>query len=621
MKSAWLAGGAALALSSAMVLAQDAPVDLLPPGFDEPAPAATPTPTPRATQAPAAPGPAAAPRDPGEAGASQSGEVVQPLPTQPAPVGGTDLDLADLPTLEELEAMSTDELDELLGLKPKFDIPPAARRSMEQVGILGQREGGLPAASLARQPAALVRAVLAGTTRPMVSRWGHILLRRALASRLATPEGMDPVEFAMLRVRALNALGEHVVARAVVQDIDTANYSPALTAAAVEAYIGSADIIGACPAVRLVDTRRDDAEGQMLAGICNAYAGEATRAQNDLRRLLSRTEDDRIDVLLAQRVAGSAGRGRRAVTIEWDGIAGLTPWRFALANALGEPVPDELLGDAEPDLLRTAALTPALTPLQRARAADIAAASGILSSAAMVDLYSQIFAEEGAEGDAAVTASRLREAYVGTDPLQRLAAIRDIWGGGGEFSYGRVVLTAYAAARLPVDDALADDADGLVAAMLAAGLDRDAMRWAGVVDDGSVGWAMLALADPDGSAMVSDGELDGFVDDDDSPRQHKSRMLLAGLAGLGRVADAEIAEYGERLGIDLAAQTRWTRMIERAAEVDNPALVTMLAGLGMEGSGWDRMTARHLFHIVSALRRVGLEAEARMIAAEAVARA
>ena len=622
MKSAWLAGGAALALSSAMVLAQDAPVDLLPPGFDEPAPAATPTPTPRATQAPAAPGPAAAPRDPGEAGASQSGEVVQPLPTQPAPVGGTDLDLADLPTLEELEAMSTDELDELLGLKPKFDIPPAARRSMEQVGILGQREGGLPAASLARQPAALVRAVLAGTTRPMVSRWGHILLRRALASRLATPEGMDPVEFATLRVRALNALGEHVVARAVVQDIDTANYSPALTDAAVEAYIGSADIIGACPAVRLVDTQRDDAEWQMLAGICNAYAGEATRAQNDLRRLLSRTEDDRIDVLLAQRVAGSAGRGRRAVTIEWDGIAGLTPWRFALANALGEPVPDELLGDAEPDLLRTAALTPALTPLQRARAADLAAASGILSSAAMVDLYGQIFAEEGAEGDAAVTASRLREAYVGTDPLQRLAAIRDIWGGGGgEFSYGRVVLTAYAAARLPVDDALADDADGLVAAMLAAGLDRDAMRWAGVVDDGSVGWAMLALADPDGSATVSDGELDGFVDDDDSPRQHKSRMLLAGLAGLGRVADAEIVEYGERLGIDLAAQTRWTRMIERAAEVDNPALVAMLAGLGMQGSGWDRMTARHLFHIVSALRRVGLEAEARMIAAEAVARA
>ena len=32
------------------------------------------------------------------------------------------------------------------------------------------------------------------------------------------------------------------------------------------------------------------------------------------------------------------------------------------------------------------------------------------------------------------------------------------------------------------------------------------------------------------------------------------------------------------------------------------------------------MTPLHLYHITSALRRVGLEAEARMIAAEAVAR-
>ncbi len=568
------------------------------------------------------PGPAAAPRDPGEAGASQPGEVVQPLPTQPAPVGGTDLDLADLPTLEELDAMSTDELDELLGLKPKFDIPPAARRSMEQVGILGQREGGLPAASLARQPAALVRAVLAGTTRPMVSRWGHILLRRALASRLATPEEMDPVEFATLRVRALNALGEHVVARAVVQDIDTANYSPALTDAAVEAYIGSADIIGACPAVRLVDTRRDDAEWQMLAGICNAYAGEATRAQNDLRRLLSRTEDDRIDVLLAQRVAGSAGRGRRAVTIEWDGIAGLTPWRFALANALGEPVPDELLGDAEPDLLRTAALTPALTPLQRGRAADIAAASGILSSAAMVDLYSQIFAEEGAEGDAAVTASRLREAYVGTDPLQRLAAIRDIWSGSPEGdAYGSYVLTAYAAARMPSDEAFADDAAGLVTAMLTAGLDRDAQRWLGAVDGGSLAWGILAAGVPQFEGTVSGGDLSDFFDGDGSTRQAKSRLLVAGLAGLGRIDAGDTADYSEEFALGLERETRWSQMISRAAQVGNPGLVAVLAGLGMQGSGWERMTPRHLYHIVRALDAVGMNAEARMIAAEAVARA
>jgi len=43
-------------------------------------------------------------------------------------------------------------------------------------------------------------------------------------------------------------------------------------------------------------------------------------------------------------------------------------------------------------------------------------------------------------------------------------------------------------------------------------------------------------------------------------------------------------------------------------------------GLGMQGDDWNRMTPRHLYHIVSALRQSGMEAEARMIAAEAIAR-
>jgi hypothetical protein len=239
----------------------------------------------------------------------------------------------------------------------------------------------------------------------------------------------------------------------------------------------------------------------------------------------------------------------------------------------------------------------------------------------MVDLYSQIFAIEGAEGEAALTASRLREAYVGSNPEARLEAIRDIWGGSQDAAYGRKVLTAYAAARMPVDYDYVDDAANLVESMLTAGLDRDAMRWADTVDNGSLAWGILAVAAPDRASAITDGELDRFSDRDESAGQRKSKMLLAGLAGLDRVGPSEIAEYSQRLEINLAAPTRWTSLIDRAAEVENRALVAMLAGLGMQGSSWDRMTPRHLFHIVSALRRVGLEAEARMIAAEAVARA
>ena len=72
--------------------------------------------------------------------------------------------------------------------------------------------------------------------------------------------------------------------------------------------------------------------------------------------------------------------------------------------------------------------------------------------------------------------------------------------------------------------------------------------------------------------------------------------------------------------MDLQRQSPWSLRIDRAGELHNGALVALLAGLGMQGTGWDRMTARHLFHIVRALDQAGLNAEARMIAAEAVAR-
>lgn len=98
-------------------------------------------------------------------------------------------------------------------------------------------------------------------------------------------------------------------------------------------------------------------------------------------------------------------------------------------------------------------------------------------------------------------------------------------------------------------------------------------------------------------------------------------MLVAGLAGLGRLDTGDAEALASDLGVPLMAPTAWTTKIDKAAEVNNPALVAMLAGLGMQGDSWDQMTARHLYHIVSGLRRVGLEAEARMIAAEAVARA
>ncbi len=613
-----LAGGAAaLALVSGLAMAQGAPESILPPGFDEPAP--TPTPAPRPSGAPR-------PGTPEPGGGSTSIPMIQPIPgagETPAPTALPDF-AGKLPSLEELERMSTDELDELLGLRPKVDIPAGARRSLASVGVLAPAEGGLPTFSLANQPASLVRAAIGGSQGPLVSRWGHILLRRALVSRLQAPDGMDPAEFAALRVRALNAMGEFAAARAVAQDVDTADWNPMLTAAAVDAYIGTADLVGACPAVRLQGNVREDANWRLLQGICNAFAGEAARAKADLNRVRSRSQAESIDALLALRFAGAAGQGRGAVTIEWSGIDELTPMRFALASAVGEPIPQGLLDGAAPYYARAAAVAPMLTLLQRIAAADVAAREGILSSAALVDLYSQAFAEEDLEGAPATLAASLRQAYVGADAAARMAAIRDVWrsgaAAGGAVDYARLVLTAFAAARLDPSEDFEGDAAGLVAAMLSAGFERDALRWAGLVPEGSAAWAQLVFAAPADTEAVSSGSIDDFVDDDASANKRTSQFFVAGLAGLNRMDADDVGGYSADLGMRLNSATRWTRAIDAAAAVDNQALVAFLAGLGMQGDSWEQMTPRHLYHIVAALNRVGLSAEARMIAAEAVAR-
>jgi hypothetical protein len=609
-------GIAAIALSASLAFAQDAPQSLLPPGFDDPEPAENRPPPPPPTR----PSTGAAPA-PSVSGVPST--VVAPAPgvsRLPPELDLGAIDLSGIPSLEELEGMSTDEIDEILGLKPSYDIPPAARRSLERVGILDMSEGGFAPRSLARQPAVLVRAILAGTDGPMVSRWGHILLRRALASRLEAPAGMSPVEFAALRGRILNSMGEHAVARALVQDVDTGNWNDALTDTALDAYIGTADIIGACPAIRLLRSERDDATQTMLQAICNSYAGETVRGGRQLDRALGEEIAPRIDILLAQRFAGAAGRGRRAVDVEWDGVEDLNPWRFALANALGEEIPEGLRAGAGPYYQRIWATAPMLALPQRAVGADRAAREGIISASAMVDLYSRIYADDTITGESADLAVTLRESYVASDPADRLSAMQEIWGDDRAEDYGRYVLTAYAAARIPASAEFADEAAPLISSMLTAGLDRDMLAWNGFVPSGGQAWAQIALANPSVGANASSDAIDNFLDDDGSAELRRSKFLIAGLAGLGRISNADRSQFSERLGINLARSSKWTRLIGRAAEVDNAALVALLAGLGMQGTSWEKMTPLHLYHIVSALDRVGLNSEARMIAAEAVAR-
>ncbi|MES2302469.1 MAG: hypothetical protein V4521_10435 [Pseudomonadota bacterium] len=555
-----------------------------------------------------------------------SSPVVQAIPATSAPVAVGGGGISDQALLNSLDPALLEKL--IQSARPKFDIPPSGRRSVDVVGVIDEKDGGFPAASTHYLNGPFVDGVIGKMRGQFVSRWGHILARRALASRLATPVGMNGADWAAIRAQLLLRMGEPDAARAMVQSVDSGNYTRRLEDAAMASFLATADPVGLCPITALTAAGRPGWDWDLSRAICSAFADEGSPAMAQLDRAMRRGTGSKIDILLAQKFAGAAINARRAVKIEWDGVEALTPWSIGMAFATGVEPPEALRKSAGAGYALLAARAPMLPLASRAAAADVAAARGALSATAMIDLYSQLYAlretsgGESSTDDWSARAESLRAAYVSASAADRYDAIRTLWGDGSDpdRAYAGLVMTSYAAARLTPAMDQADNAPALIASMLTAGLDRNALKWAPFLPIGSEGWGLLVLANPGRANKVGSEGLSAFSDEDDSENALRSRFLLAGLMGLDRVDAGAARDFAGKLELDLARQTRWTRAIDGAAASNNPALVSLLAAFGMQGERWDRMTPLHLYHIVSALHRVGLDGEARMIAAEAVAR-
>jgi hypothetical protein len=174
------------------------------------------------------------------------------------------------------------------------------------------------------------------------------------------------------------------------------------------------------------------------------------------------------------------------------------------------------------------------------------------------------------------------------------------------------------------DAKLGKDAPELISAMLAGGYDRAAAEWISVLgsmDDAEDDrcWAMLALASPN-VADAASGRISGFIRRDDSRNRVRSALLVAGLAGLGRISTDTANSLNRRYGLGLGHVTSWTRMIDAAAARGQGGTVLVLTGTGFQTPFFDRVPPSHLYHAVSALTRTGQGFTARMIAAEALSR-
>lgn len=601
MKS-WASSSLLLAGVAALVIAipassqeSAAPESLLPPGFgdpeDLPPPVETAPPPPPSAPGPSTPGPSVA------QGVSES-----------APGDEEELELLD--PLEQRRPVNY------------FSIPQGAARPVNPVGPLPPGRFGLAADAFGRTSGPFLATLMHRLDAPVPSRWTSILLRRALLTRAPAPPAIHPVDWVAARADLLLRMGEADAARMLVQSVDQPNFTPRMVEVAARTALATGDPAGLCPLIE--PAASSDTVWDLADAMCAALEGEPARASAVVDEARRRSDIAPIDFALAEKVIGAGNESRRSAVLDWEPVTGLSAWRVGLASAIGAQIPDRLINEAAPAMRAWRARAPMVPLTQRIEPAWIAASLGVFSSRSLVEMHSLMLDRTDPAEAAGTVGERLRRAWIGTTPEERLGAMRELWqeANGGHEGHGRLILTAGAAARIPVSEDHAADAAQLIASMLTAGMDREAARWSTIVEDSGDlrAWAMLAVAAPSPSVDLGSGRIESFIAADEAG-QRRSQMLIAALAGLGRIEEGQASQLASRVGMALGGTGgRWAAAIDRAAGSGETGTVALLAAVGMQSAGWQGVPPAHLHRIVRALRSAGLEYEARMIAAEAIAR-
>lgn len=592
--------GAGALLLAVPLVAGRAPTSLLPPGFGD-------TPPEEPSR-----------QEPSQPSAGQSGQTNPARPSLQLDLPGTTDSLAGVLMNGSAGELTPDELAEQ---QKKYDLPARARRTLDLIGPLTPATGGVAADAFGNERGKFLAILMRETRAPLVSRWGSILLRRVLLSATDTPSDINGADWAAERAWLLVRMGEADSARMMVQSVDADQFTSRLYAVAMQAYLASADPVGLCGLYQRAQGMSDSPSWQMAEAICASFSAEQGRASAILNQAERRGRINGIDYRLTEKIVGAGVESRRSVKIEWDGVDRLTAWRFGLATAANVDIPAPLMQRAGSHVLAWQARAPMLALSTRLPAAEAAARLGVFSSAALVDLYGEAVGAENISDDVSERAALIRAAYSAPTVGARMDAMRDLWTRSDSKELTDKLAIARAAAALPVSDISGDDVSHLIAAMMSAGYDISASRWvrAGAAlgdSDGNDGWALLAVGAPQLPMTLDAERLTAYAGDNGL----RGEMFVAGLAGLGRLTGETLSKAATDSNLSLRPTGKWARAIDLAARKGEKGTVALLAAVGMQVSSWSKMPPGHLYQIVSALHRVGLDPVARMIAAEAIMR-
>ena len=514
-------------------------------------------------------------------------------------------------------------------------VGPIGALDPSAIGALYDADGGLGVEMWRGSPRPLVETLI--PMLPAVTRYAvaQSLARRLLLTAATVPDGeLKAKSLIGLRLERLVAMGMADEARALGRLITAPIRDPVLHRALIDALWIVGDDAAACD--RLRQLVREDSDPHWLKGltVCQVAAGRQT--EFGLAQALLR--DQGVDDTTYFIIAAALGDPKGAVA----SLAYPQPLYLAMLRAGRKPVPADALNGAGPAALAMIARSANATLELRLGAAEQAEAQGALTATALAKLYDEV-KFDSADGPAANDRSPRAAAWLYQNARQqtvavaRAEALRRAWTlareRGGFDTAARVNLAATRELQ-PAADLVFVGAE-IARALLAAGDGPAAGTWwqflrqrAGIGDadaaQAAAGlWPLLAIAGtaPTGwdeagfrSWLDRPGEATGEV----RAQQAAIALVLMDAAGVpvpperwqdyyGASAPGGSAGVPPALWHGLAAAAEGGRRGE-----------TVLFALLMLGSGGPRTAdPMTLATVASALRRVGLETDARALALEA----
>lgn len=455
---------------------------------------------------------------------------------------------------------------------------------------------------------------------PLASRYGHILLRRLLMTKASPPAGADPLQFITARAHLLLRMGEVEAAKMVIETVPLSVYDRRLYTVAAQTHLAAIDIAATCPLAQKAIVFSPDTQWPLLSAICSALQGDDGGAALGLDIAQQGGKVNKFDLFVAEQAVTAVAGGGRSGQVAWPEHGRFTSYRIGATYASGQSFPESALLKAPAAVQAWLARSAFVDPETRYKLGWTAAALGTLSS----DEFISGWSARGSGLEPRVLAYRpeglLQKATLAPTTGQRYAAMRQLWA-MGKSERGRMamwLITSDAAARFPLIASQSAIAPDLLRSMLMGGRLKEAARWAPVLqsvggDALTTSWPLIFLADPR-ALQPNDTLVEGWLNaqSGDGDKRRK-QMLVASLEAFGRLGDASISRSSKPDDVEGVVFAKLIDAVRRHARGE----VVVLGALAM-GHSWSAVTPGILRAVLSAYRAVGLERDARLIAAEAI---